>query len=119
MSGLARLQDLWKAEQFDDALTLVDQLLLKSPDCPYLLVTRGILIQLLDHQNGPPLQEAEENFLRALTLAPGNLDALEELAHYYDAVEPNATKAKFYAAEYLKKAEPALEKIRNILNEDH
>ena len=118
MSELLRLQDLWKAEEFDGALALVDHLLLGAPDCPYLLVTRGMLIQLLDHQNGPTLQEAEKSFLAALKLAPGSLDALEELAHYYDAVAPDATKAKFYAAEYFKKAEPALEKIRVILNED-
>lgn len=117
MSELLHLQRLWKAERFNDALKLVDQLLSKSPDCPYLLVTRGMLIQLLDHQNGPALREAEENFLKALTLAPESLDALEELAHFYDAVEPNATKAKFYASEYVKRAEPALKKIRNILNE--
>jgi len=112
-----RLQDLWKAEQFDEALALVDKLLLTCPDCPYLLVTRGMLIQLLDHEHGPPLGEAEENLIRALTLAPGNLDALEELAHYYDAVAPNPAKAKFYAEEYLKRAEPAIEKIKTILSE--
>jgi len=117
MAKLAHLQELWKAEQFDDALQLVDQLLADSAECPYLLVTRGILIQLLDHKNGPPLSEAEQNFLTALSLAPGNLDAMEELAHYYDAVAPNPDKAKFYAAEYLKKAEPALEKIRSILSD--
>ena len=118
MSELIQLQNLWKAKGFDEALRLIDRLLLRAPDCPYLLVTRGILIQLLDHQNGPPLQEAEENFLKALALAPGNLDALEELAHYYDAVAPDAIKAKFYAREYLEKAEPALEKIKKILYEE-
>jgi hypothetical protein len=101
MSELLRLQDLWKVEEFDGALALVDRLLLGTLDRPYLLVTHGMLIQLLDYQNGPPLQE--KNFLMALRLAPGSLDALEELAHYYDAVAPNATKAKFYAAEYFKK----------------
>jgi tetratricopeptide (TPR) repeat protein len=118
MSDLAKLQELWKSQQFDSALTLVDRLLSESPECPYLLVTRGMLIQLLDHQEGPPLEEAEKAFLKALSLAPGNLEALEELAHYYDAVAPNVQKAKLYAAEYLKKAEPALEKVRTILAQD-
>ncbi|MGB6716247.1 MAG: hypothetical protein WBE47_04770, partial [Candidatus Acidiferrales bacterium] len=118
MGGLLELQELWKARQFDKALALVDRLLSQSPECPYLLVSRGILIQLLDHGEGPPLEEAERSFLEALTFAPDNLDTLEELAHYYDSVAPNAEKAKFYAEQYLKRAEPALEKIKKILTQD-
>ena len=44
---------------------------------------------------------------------------MEELAHYYDAVVRDAEKAQHYARMYVKKAEPALEKIKSILSELH
>ena len=117
MSGLLLLQELWKKQEFDDALRLVDGLLSTSPDCPHLLVSRGMLIQLLDHQHGPPLRDAEQAFLKALSLAPENLDALEELANFYDAVTPNLPKAQEYAGRYLELVEPVRKKMAAILRE--
>ncbi len=117
MVGISELRTLWASQRFDEALSLVDRLLSKCPDCPYLLVTRGMAIQLLDHQGGPPLHEAERSFLRALEIEPDYLAAIEELAHYYDAVADDTKKAQYFAREYLRRVEPSLKKLNVILSE--
>jgi hypothetical protein len=117
MNTFQEIRDLWAAEKFDAALAKIDELLIQCPDCPSLLVSRGAAIQLLDHQHGPPLSEAERSFLRALEVAPDNLSTIEELAHYYDAVAADPVKAKHFAREYISRVEPALEEMRNILRD--
>ncbi len=71
---------------------------------PYLWNLRGDVIQLLDIPDGPPLSEVEESYLKALEIEPENLESIESLAHYYDAVSTDVGKSKKYAALYLNKA---------------
>ncbi|MFZ0415129.1 MAG: hypothetical protein WA766_07125 [Candidatus Acidiferrales bacterium] len=117
MDDFREIQRLWSARQFDDVLTTIDKLLVECPDCPSLLVSRGVVIQLLDHREGPALNEAERSFLRALEVAPDNVSAIEELAHYYDAVVNDPAKAKHFAREYLSRVQPVIEEMRTILRE--
>jgi tetratricopeptide (TPR) repeat protein len=117
MNAFQDIRDLWAAEKFDEALTKIDELLIRYPDSPSLLVSRGMAIQLLDHQHGPPLGEAERSFLRALEVDPNSLRAIENLAHYYDAVADDPVKAKHFAREYISRVEPALEEMRSILRD--
>jgi hypothetical protein len=56
-----------------------------------------MLIQMQDETDGPSLQEAESSLLKAHELDPTLLDAIEELAHFYDAVNPDRQKAAHYA----------------------
>ena len=60
----------------------------------FALVDRAIRLQLAD--DGDP-SEVEECLKKALALDPENIDALQEAAHFYDAVTLNARKAKKYA----------------------
>ena len=59
------------------------------------LVARAI--ELMLSEDGE-LAEVEAHLSKALDLWAENLDALEETAHFYDAVMPDSQKAKHYAA---------------------
>ncbi|MFI5127324.1 MAG: hypothetical protein ACHQJX_10905 [Candidatus Acidiferrales bacterium] len=117
MDNLREILKLFAAHQFDEALAEIDRSLAQCPDCPSLLVSRGVVIQLLNHRKGPALSEAERSFLRALEVAPDNISAIEELAHYYDAVADDSEKAKLFAREYLNRVEPVIEEMRALLRE--
>lgn len=117
MDDFSEIHELFAARQFDDALAKIDKLLAQCPDCPNLLVSRGVVIQLLDHREGPALKEAERSLLRALEVSPDNVNAIEELAHYYDAVADDSEKAKHFAREYLNRVEPVTQEMRALLRE--
>lgn len=117
MDDFREIHELFAARQFDEALTKIDKLLSQCPDCPSLLVSRGIVIQLVDHREGPALSEAERSFLRALEVSPDNVNAIEELAHYYGAVADDSDKAKHFAREYLSRVEPVIQEMRALLGE--
>ena len=59
------------------------------------LVSRAIGLQLSD-DNGK-LKEIESLLLEALKASPDNIEALEEIAHFYDAVMADSEKAAYYA----------------------
>lgn len=101
-----------------EALTLIDRLLTGHPDCPYLLVFRSILITLENTGTGPSLREAEQDLLQASAVDKSYLPALEELAHYYDAVEPDQKKARLYAAKYVELAGQVISEMKDILKTD-
>jgi hypothetical protein len=76
------------------------------------------LIQLFDSLDGPPLKEAAKSYSQALKLNPNNLEAIEGLAHFYDAVDPKPSRAKRYAAMYIEKAGQGLSGMNQILTEE-
>ena len=117
VGDLQEIHKLFATRQFDEALAKIDRSLAQCPDCPSLLVSRGVVIQLLDHREGPALSEAERSFLRALEVSPDNVNAIEELAHYYDAVADDSEKAKHFAREYLSRVEPVIQEMRALLRE--
>lgn len=60
------------------------------------LVGQAMTLQLA--KDDGPLREVESLLRRALELWDGSLDALEETAHFYDAVMDDDTNAVKYAA---------------------
>jgi len=90
-------------------------MLKRQQECPYLWTLRGDLIQLLETQEGPPLKEAAASYSKALNLNPNNLEAVESLAYFYDAVDPNPEKAMRYAKVYIEKAKQGLLAMEQIV----
>jgi predicted Zn-dependent protease len=96
------------------ALKLIEGLIKKNPLSPYLHVMRAELILLQNHPNTPPLDAAERSYLRAHNMNPNDLEAIEGLAHFYDAVNPDRRKAKKFAELYLQKSFVAIRKLRKL-----
>ncbi len=76
------------------------------------LVDRAIRLQLADSGD---LSEVEACLRKALALDPGNIEALQETAHFYDAVTPNAKKAKKYAVDCRGRAASVASEMDGIL----
>jgi hypothetical protein len=114
---IAPILEAARVDEVSRALELSSALLKKCGDCPYLLVLHSILIR---HNNSEhlshTLQEAEESLLRAHAVDRSYLPALEELAHYYDAVDPNPEKARAFAAAYIEKGRKVLDGMQTIVD---
>src|SRR6478672_11656856 len=108
MTESRRVAPILEAARLNDisrALELSNALLSECEDCPYLLVLHSILIRMEDGETiWHSLEDAEHALLRAHSLDRSYLPAIEELAHYYDAVSPNRVKARAFAAEYIEKS---------------
>ncbi|MGH9521975.1 MAG: hypothetical protein ACRD3E_05540 [Terriglobales bacterium] len=74
----------------------------------FALADRAERLQLTDEGQ---LREVEECLRRALKLDCKSVEVLQELAHLYDAVIPDAKKAKKYA---LKCRESAMKVVREM-----
>jgi hypothetical protein len=99
------------------ALELSTALLAEFEDCPYLLVLHSILIRMEDSETlSHTLEEAEQVLLRAHSVDKSYLPALEELAHYYDAVRPDPEKARAFASRYIEKSQKVLDEMRAIVD---
>ncbi len=116
--ALKEIRTLLDAEKFDEALATLDKLLARDNECPHLWNLRGDLIQLLDTEAGPPLSEAGRSYEKALAINPDDLEALECLAHFYDAIDPEPVKAKQYAAAYISRAKRGLAEMERVLAEE-
>lgn len=98
----------------DEALVLVAAEL-ATAETPSLLVLRGILTQVSEHP-ALTLQDARGSFERAIELAPDEPEAYEELAHFFDAVEPDRDKAEeFYRLALAKGAGPSCQEALDEL----
>ena len=95
----------------------VGALLRKSHFSPYLHILKAELILLSEGHDALPLKEAERAYLKAHKINPNDLEAIEGLAHYYDAVDPNPSKARAFAKSYLVKSSSAASRLRKILRE--
>ena len=78
-----------------------------------VLVNRAIEIELSD--DGTP-EDAERLILRALELDPECLEALEEAAHFYYAVDEQIPKAKLYARKWKERAGKVSAEMDEILS---
>ncbi len=120
--SLKEIKILLNEKKFRKALTKLEKLLMRHKECPYLWNLRGDLIQLLETRDGPPLVEAAASYKTALRLNPNDLEALEGLAHFYDAVDSKPEKAKRYAGAYISKAKRRMIEMERIFadkpNED-
>ena len=97
------------------ALSRAEASLSLVPDCPYHLVNRAIAIQLLDREDGPSLEDALRSLERAHELDPGHIEALQELAHFFDAVAPDETKATHFARLCLEQVQKVSDEMSEIL----
>jgi hypothetical protein len=79
----------------------------------FSLVQRAILIQVSDEDGD--LSDAESCLLKALDLDPHSIEALQEAAHFYDAVTPHAAKAMEYASRCREQAAKVLAEMDSIL----
>jgi len=99
-----------------EALTGTIALLQERPDCPYLLVWHAVLIQVQDPVGEQTLEEAEASLLRAHATDANYIPALEELAHYYDAVKPDPIKARAFASAYIETSRKVLDEMQAIVD---
>ncbi len=92
-----KIVSLAKHEKYNDALKelLKVEGTLSNTNYPDFFVLKGALILLSDIIDFT-LADVEKNYLKALKLDPENINALEELYHFYDAVMDDETKAKKY-----------------------
>jgi tetratricopeptide (TPR) repeat protein len=118
MTALQQIRYLMKSQRFERALAALEKVLKREQECPYLWILRGDLIQLLERKDGPPLREAAASYSKALKLNPNNLEAIESLAHFYDAVDPKPVMAKRYAGLYVKKAMKSLSEMKRVLTDE-
>lgn len=97
------------------ALNAVTQLLYEDEDSPYFLVQRALLIQAADNYGHFTLEDAERDLERAHRLDPRFPPALQELAHFYDAVSPNPGKARHFAQLYLDEVSDEVAAMKGIV----
>ena len=115
---LIEIRALLKAREFDRALVAVNSCLEACPDNFHLWNLRGDLIQLQDSKEGLPLAEAEQSYLKSLECRPDNWESLEALAHLYDVVLPDSTKANDYARRFLAEVRPSIEQMEKIVESE-
>lgn len=99
----------------ETALKQIEECLRLAPDCPYHLVKKAVAIQLLDRPDGPSLEEALESLERAYAIDPAHIEALQELAHFFDAVMPDEQQAARFARLCLSHAERIVVEMNEIL----
>jgi hypothetical protein len=78
------------------------------------LADRAMRLQLSDDAE---LSEIEECLQKALRLDPNSIEVLQEAAHFYDAVVPNARKARKFAAHCRDKAVKLVAEMDGIIKE--
>lgn len=91
-ASLARVRKLWKADQFDEALELVEELRHEFPGNPQLQVAWASLVQLQESA-AHGLDEARAALESAVEFDDESPTAQLELAHFVDAVDDDAAKA--------------------------
>lgn len=102
---------------FDEALLLVSDLCAKNPYSPYLWIVRARLEILEGGSDSNPFGDAEKFLLCAYQINPNDIEALEELAHFYDVIEPNREKAQRFASLLIEKIEILERDMKNILED--
>jgi hypothetical protein len=95
----------------------------QHPECVDFWVERARLLMLEDlpSDDQPPdvLGEVEKCILRALDLDPKHLGAIEEAAHFYDAVAPDRKKALTYAERYIHLAGTVVGDMKAIIEDSN
>jgi Tfp pilus assembly protein PilF len=82
----------------------------------FSLVQRAMRIQL-GNDDGE-LADAESCLLKALELDPNSIEALQEAAHFYDAVMPDAARVRDYASKCRDQATKVVAEMDEILAQD-
>jgi hypothetical protein len=90
-------------------------LLTKNRKCADLWIARARLLMLEDDPLTGTLDDVERCILTALSLAPENLEALEEAAHFHDIIVPSRRKALMYAKRHIQIAGKAVSEMQAII----
>jgi hypothetical protein len=80
------------------------------------LTYKAIKLQLSNDDGG--LKEVEDVLLKAVAVDSKCIDALQETAHFYDAVLPRADRAKRYAASCKSECQQIISEMDAILAEE-
>jgi hypothetical protein len=115
--NIATVTQLAANGKYEEALAAVDSMVSSNPQCACLLVHKARLIMVQPSTAGPSLSEAEMCLLRARELDSECLEAIEELAHFYDAVLPNKEKAAHFASIFIADVSPRLSRMKEIVDE--
>ena len=115
--NIATVTQLAANGKYEEALAAVDLMVSSNPECACLLVHKARLIMVQPSTAGPSLSEAEICLLRAQELDSGCLEAIEELAHFYDAVLPDKERAAHFANIFISDVSQRLLRIREIAEE--
>lgn len=116
--NIRQIKKLCKQDKLQEALSQVDSLLSLQTESPYLWNLRGDLLQMQDTMDGPPLEESARCYLKALELNANDLEAMESLAHFYDAVNVKPAKAKKFAKAYIEKTKTSIRAMERILRDE-
>lgn len=109
--GLAEVKRAWRAGRFEQALGIVEGLLVVSPANPSLLVMRAQLAQLQDAPDGrPTLEDAEADLKLAVRLDEHSPVPLVELGYLTHATKDDARAATRFFDE-------AIGRCRELLRE--
>jgi hypothetical protein len=82
----------------------------------FALVQEAIKLQLSDDAN--ELSEIEDRLVRALELDPSSIEALQEAAHFYDAVQSDASRARDYGFRCRERISAVVSEMDGILDQD-
>jgi hypothetical protein len=116
-SELDRLKQFMNEQLLDEALLLTSDLCIKYPFSPYLWIVRGRLEILIGGSDTNPFGNAEKFLLCAHDINPNDTEALEELTHFYDVIEPNREEAKKFGFLLLEKIEIIGRNIKGLLKD--
>jgi tetratricopeptide (TPR) repeat protein len=83
-------------EATPETLGMADEAVAVFPDSARLWCMRGDLIQLGSEGGHHTLEDARRSYERALELEPSNVEALESLGYFFDAVQPDPLAAESY-----------------------
>jgi len=78
------------------------------------LVDQAMRLQLSDDAELPAIEDCLK---RALSLDPNSIEVLQEAAHFYDAVVPNARKARQFATHCREVAVKIVAEMDRVLKE--
>jgi hypothetical protein len=115
--SIKRISELYKQRLFNEALFEVEADLKHKDDCPYLWLLRGNLVQLASEPPTLTLEEAEKSYIKALTLDPDYIEAMESLAHFFDVVIPDRKRAHEYAQLALRRMERVTADMNEIVKD--
>jgi hypothetical protein len=116
--SLKSIRRLCAKRIFDRALRELDWLIAINPSIPFLWIMRGDLLQVAPNSRSrSPLRDAAVCYKRALALNPKDLDAMESLAHYYDAVLGQPRLAQRYARKFIASAKVSIDRMEKIIAE--
>ena len=103
------LHNLLDEEQSDKALDKIDEIEKNTGTFPYLLVMKGVCIQLADpDKNDYELDDAKRAFETALEIEGDYISALIELGWFTSVIEGNANEAKKFFEQALSLAKSQL-----------